>query len=440
MAAFIIAKKDEINSFGFEKTLVNNFDLFNNNLYPTVDARSMIPDYADDSGESGMDQYPHINDWLSEQDTIKKGDQVVARVNISDIFSCDKTDGGFDRVKDVYTENGVKYCEKNLRRKVDESGKETGFSTTHCGTLFAFGRVKGNKIIILKSQGNNRVLMKLLATRGNDAEMLVQITFHDPEAKESEMTQIEANNHYTDAEMRRGQNENDKFRAGFAAGDYKAKKAENFLRKIGFDFKNFFKDIGETEIDGVNVDDLPKLRALTGLTSGPGNGWFGHYGEDNLMKTARRVKKVMEITKEKEITSSAFASLTVLAKALEDNGFRSDDSKPLFCEEGMDKFVEAFFKMQNKKDQDPLFEETVSEKKNPVFGLRELNQTAFMKNYAFNAIKTFWPEVRRFYRNYYNTKQSFGSESAAGRYLLGEIGKDEWLTKQAKRILDGDQV
>lgn len=282
--------------------------------------------------------------------------------------------------------------------------------------------------------------MKLLATRGDDAEMLVQIIFHDPEADESEMMKIEANNHYTDAEMRRGQNENDKFRAGFAAGDYKAKEAENFLRKIGFDFKNFFKDIGETEIDGVNVDDLPKLRALTGLTSGPGNGWYGQYGQDNLMKTGRRVKKVMDITKEKEITSSAFASLTVLAKALEDHGLKSEDSKPLFDQKGMDKFVEDFFKMKNAKTENSLFEETVSEKKNPVFGLRELNQTAFMKNYAFNSIRTFWPEVRRFYRNYYETKQSFGSESAAGRYLIGEIGKDEWLIKQAKRILDGDQV
>ena len=437
---FTIAKKDEIHSFGFKKTLVNNFDLFHNNLYPTIDDRSLIPDYADDTAESGIENYPHINDWLSEQDTIEKGDQVVARVNISDIFSCDKTDGGFDRVKDVYTENGVKYCEKNLRRRVDESGKETGFSTTHCGTLFAFGRVKGNKVIILKSQGNNRVLMKLLATRGADAEMLVQITFHDPEADEGEMMQIEANNHYTDAEMRRGQNENDKFRAGFAAGDYKAKKAESFLRKIGFDYKNFFKDIGETEIDGVKVDDLPKLRALTGLTSGPGNGWFKYYDESNLIKTARRVKEVMKITKEKEITSSAFASLTILAKALEDHGLRSNDSPSFFDEEGMDEFVQAFFEMKNRRSTNSLFEETFSEKKNPIFGLRELNQTTFMKNYAFNAIKTFWPEVRTFYRNYYKKQQSFGSESAAGRYLLGEIGNDEWLKKLARRILDGDQV
>lgn len=437
--AFFIAKKDEIHSFGFEKKLVNNFDLFHNNLYPTTDDLSKIPDYADDSDDSGMEYYPHINDWLLERDTIKKGDQVVARVDISDIFSCDKTHGGFDRVKDVYTGLGVKYCEKHLKRKIDESGEETGFNTSHCGTLFAYGRVEGNKVVLLKSQGNNRVLMKLLATRGVDAEMLVQITFHDPEADEIDMMRIEANNHYTDAEMRRGQNENDKFRAGFAAGDYKSKNAERFLRKAGFEFKGFFKDMGETKIGETKVDDLPKLKALTGLTSGPGNGWFRQYGEDNLLKTGRRVKKIMKLTGEKEITSSAFASLTVFTKALEEYGLRSE-TKALFDEEGMDKFVEKFFEMQNRPSQDSYFEETVSEKRLPIFGLRELNQTAFMKNYAFNAIKTFWPFVRRFYCNYYDKQQSFGADSAAGKYLLSEIGNDEWLTRQAKKILDGDQV
>jgi hypothetical protein len=433
MTSFQLATKEEIKSFGFKQPLVNNFDLFHE-AFPTLESRLALPDWSDNSDWS---EYPHVDEVISNLTKVYSGKSITVRVPVSYIWSCDKTDGGFDRPRDVNLPSGIAACRKNLDRILDHSGTRAGFDMTSCGTLFAFARViDGNKIVILKSQGNNRVVMKLLANRGEDAEVLMQIVFHDPDiTDQKEWTKVEATNHYTDAEMRRGQNENDKFRAGYIAGDPKANTAATFLREVGFNYRNFWQDIGVKEIDGVSVDDLPSVNALTGLTSGEGNGWFRDYGRTNLINAFRVASKVMKITKEDTITSSAIAALAIFYKAMTEYG-NGKGSEPLFTVEEINEFVIEFFKYKNQKPENKLF---AVRKKLPIYGLCELTAASQLKNWAFSMAQVFWPMIRGYYQNIRDSRETFASSSDAGKYILSQC-KVPYLEKGLRRMLDGESA
>lgn len=412
----------------YETPIVNNYELFHENY--TADSLARLPDWNDDADYS---LYSDIRDVLrlsSPEDLA--GRSITVRVPIEMVYSSAADDAGFDRTVKVNTPDGLRECKKHLNREF--GGEKKGYSEDDAGVMVGYLRItEDGEAVILKTQGNNRIAMKLLANRGQSTYVLMYLKVHPVGASEQEMIRREAENHFTDAQERRGQNENDKLRAGIAAGDRCSTDAMNFLREAGMNYRNLWQQLGVDELDGVPVDDLVSLNALTGMTSGEGNGWFSTYGRSNILAAARILSKVcIEITGEREISSTSLASTALLVKSMTEYGFKTNET-PLFTKEEIDRFVYAFFKTMNKNDEEDIFS-SPKVSKTPKFGVCELKSKQ-AKNYAFIMVNVFWPKIRQFYAYKQNSTRSFGAGTRAGEYILSQC-TDRFLSKEVRRILD----
>jgi hypothetical protein len=412
--------------------LVNNFELFHQ-LYDTNQLLS-LPEWPDDTDYSN---FPHIDDLLAtlSVDDIKEGQMHSVRVPVDRIYSSDQRDGGLDRARAVNSENGIKVCKDHLNE--DFRGQMKGYRQSDAGSMFGFLRFTSpNDIIVLKTQGNNRLMMKLLANRGQNSEVLMNVVFHNPNASEDDMLAAEGANHYTDAEDRRKQNENDKFCAGIVAGRQDSLDALNFLREAGLNYRDIWQNRGIPEVGGVSVDKLISIGSLTGLTSGDGNGWFRKYGRSNLLAAANILSRVCkEITKETEFSSTALGVTALLYKSMTEYGYTTNNVNPLFTRDQIDTFVFEFFRMKNKPTDVDIFASPTS-KKIPIYGVAELKASQ-VKNFAFIMGSVFWPWIRMYYTNIKGNTNSFGSTSGAAEYILKECN-DRFLNKEMRKILDGD--
>lgn len=413
----------------YQTPLVNNFELFHEQF--TKDSLARLPEWNDDANYSF---FPDIRDILRDLSPEEvAGKTFMARVPIEMIWSSAAEDGGLDRTRRVNCPSGLKKCKEHLNRQY--GGEKKGYREADAGVMVGFLRItEDGKVVILKTQGNNRVAMKLLANRGKSTEVLMYVVGHSIDASEEEMLRLEAENHFTDAQERRGQNENDKLRAGITAGDQCSTDAMNFLREAGMNYRNLWQEIGQDELDGVPVDDLVSLNALTGMTSGEGNGWFSIYGRSNILAAARILSKVcIEITGEKEVSSTSLAATALLYKSMTEYGFKTNEV-PLFTKEEINKFVYAFFKSENKKDDEEDIFSSPKQSKTPKYGVCEL-KSAQAKNYAFIMVNVFWPKIRQFYAYKQNSVRSFGAGTRAGEYILSQC-TDRFLSKDIRRILD----
>lgn len=380
--------------------LVNNYEEFHKNFNTEEIGKLYNPEWSDNRDYDG---YPHIDDVKLEP-----GKSIICRVPVSMIWSFPEENGGYDRTFDTFKESGMKICVSHLNRVVN--GKVKGFSQKDAEVLSGYARPAENgKWVIVKDKGNHRVNMVLLVEKGADSYVLMNIECHNPNDTESEMTQKEAEAHYTDAQERKNQNEKDKFMSGLRAGDDKQKYAFNFLESVGFDYRDVMAKSGRKS-PGKSVD------SLTGLTSGMGNGFFKQFGEDNVRYAFKTMSEVMDVTGETVAGSTAYAIFALMFNVFTEYG-KDVGSKPLFTKDELKDFFVKFFEEKNKSTNAPW---DIDETKIPKFGLSELRQSG-VKNYAYIAAKIFWESglgIRNYYKYVNNTKTSFGADSAAGKEFI----------------------
>lgn len=400
--------------------LVNNFELFHKE-HSAIQLQKLT-DWKDNSNYSN---YVHIDSFFADLNArIEKGENVGAVlerqhtlvVPISYIFSSDGTNGGYDRPVYANTK-GVAQSKDNLNGKTLE-GEPKGYVSEDAMVLSAWLRKdqKLNDFQVVKNMGNNRIVMKLLANKGVDTNVLVYIRFHSLDNTKEECIQIEAAGHSTDAGERSGQNESQKFCSALRGKKDHAIECYNFLCGNEISYSDMMPD----------NEDWLELTSLQGLKHGISNGYFKKYGETttgistkNVECALGTIKEVVKITKETSIGSSPVESLTQMYHCFTDYG-KGKDSTPLFTEIQLHDFFIAFFKTKNPEGNESLFGD------NPTFKLKDLSQTGAIKSITYINAMIFWPLITKYWKTTiaprtlknHNGKQSFGRDSAAVQKFL----------------------
>ena len=123
-------------------------------------------------------------------------------------------------------EKGDSQCRTNLNEE-NQDGEPKGYRMSDAQTLSAMLRphptILGTYILV-KFIGNNRVWMKLLANKGKDSLVKMEVTFHEEGLTQKDYITIEAESHSTDAGNRSSQNELQKF-----ASNYRSEEKMQFI-------------------------------------------------------------------------------------------------------------------------------------------------------------------------------------------------------------------
>jgi len=404
--------------------LVKNMNLFHEKYDPTDLAN--LPTWID---HSDYDNYPHINYLLStltEDDIAPKTKKSwIALCPISYIRSSDESKGGYDRP--IWTStHGDSKCRESLNVKT-EDGNLKGFNPEDAGTLTVYLRPcgsdsDGNRLYqLVKCIGNNRVWMKLLANRGKDSEVKVEIFFHT-EGEYSDWLKKESDVHSTDATARSGQNEKQKFISSYRAGRPDAVYCFDFLRRMKLEYGSIM-DL-EGHID--NPKDWLTITSLQGIKEGDGNGYFNKYTEECVIEAVKITKQIAsEITKETTVGSGTIKCFSQLYRIFTLYGLEKDskEKEPIFTKKELSDFFIAFYEYKNPKSSNAFGSSA-------TFELKNLSVSGGVKDTTYINVMTFWPEIVGYYKNINNKTNgfSFGSpaiiqllDNCNDRFLLGPI-------------------
>ena len=383
--------------------LVCNFDLFNNSI--SAEELLKLPSWKDDSNYSN---YEHIDDFLKRDFTDKEMELAwPVRVPISYIWSSEKSKGGYDRPYDA-TNKGRHIQKQNLNTP-NGGGNPKGYVSSDASFLSGILRPDNDgKWQIVKYIGNNRIGMKLLANRGENSEMLMELRFHKEGLSQSEYITIESERHTTDAGDRSGQNEVQKFFSSYRAQRRHAVHTFNFMKECKLNYHSLM------QIEGVHgADDFLSLSSLSGIKDGPGNGFFKRFGETNVKlayKTARDIAS--DITKEEVIIQSPIEVFAMMYKCFTEYGKKENSPDGLFSAEELDKFFKLFYARQNRQEDDGLDGNRSS------FKLNDLTADGSLKCMVYLSANTFWPEIKNYWCHLRDTKLSFGADCEAMRQFM----------------------
>jgi hypothetical protein len=423
--------------------LVNNFKLFHE--YHTPKQLEGLPDWKDDSNYSN---HMHIDSFLDDLNESMENDenvkdilerQHILVVPISYIFSSEGKNGGYDRPIFANT-RGKEQSLKNLNLKKEDNSLK-GYVSTDAMVLSAFLRYdeKENRWQLVKDKGNNRLVMKLLANRGEDTDVLVHVKFHNIDNSMKECIRVEAESHSTDAGERSGQNERQKFCSAYKAGRKDAVECHEFLRYMNIFYGDM--DAGEGELE---------ITSLQGLKHGMSNGYFqkygktesGELGKENVEWALKTIKAVAKITGEKSFGSSPLESFTQMYHCFCSYGKTAKSEMPIFYKKELYDFFIEFFKERNK-----VVSSSVFGNKPNAFKLQELSQTGAMKSITYISARTFWPLITDYWqttiaiqpnRVRHNGKQSFGVNSFAVQKFLDHC-KDPLVKSHIKKAVEGEK-
>ncbi len=412
----LLTSKQEVqNAFG---DLVNNYSLFHEKYSSTDFLNSkLFPTWEDDSNYSNVQ---HIDDFLKTVTEKDFGLTHTLAVPISYAFSSEETKGGCDRpywVKD----KGDSQCRTNLNEE-NQEGNPKGYRMSDAQTLSAMLRphptILGTYILV-KFIGNNRVWMKLLANKGKDSLVKMEVTFHEEGLTQKDYIAIEAESHSTDAGNRSSQNESQKFASNYRAGRKDAVHLFKFLKKHQINFGTIMQQEGE-----VGSKNWLTISSIQGIKEGEGNGFFGKYGEQNVDFAISTIKEIAKTTKEKSFGNTPVQALAMMFYCYTQHGLY-ETHNGLFTKPVFKKFLVEFFKEKNKKS-DSWMDDSQS------LLLSEINQTGGVKNIAYINTTIFWPAIVSYYKHINKNKNGFSVDAHCNRVLL-KFCKDRFLAKEARR-------
>jgi hypothetical protein len=410
--------------------LVNNFQLFHKEHKSAQ--LEKLPNWEDNSNYShymDIDSFfADLNARIENKENVKdilEGQHTLA-IPISYIFSSDGTGIGYDRPIYANTK-GVRQCIDNLN--VKKNGEAKGYVSEDAMVLSAWLRwdSKSNAWQVVKNMGNNRIVMKLLANRGVDTEVLVYIRFHNQDNTQDKCIQIEAESHSTDAGNRSSQRENQKFCSELRGKKEHAIECYKFLCDNEISYGDMMPD----------NEDWLEITSLQGLKDGTSNGYFKKYGKDNIEAALKTIKEIAKITKEKYIGSSPLESIAQMyycytCYGKKPNSHKSGKGKTLFSKEQLHNFFIAFFKAKNKTDGHDEFGIGTDK-----FQLNDLNQSGAMKSITYINAMTFWPLITGYWKTTIsNGRHSFGSDSFAVQKFLS-FCKDPLIKGHIVRQVSG---
>ena len=407
--------------------LVNNLEIFRENF--SDEDILELTDWNDDTEYSNLESIDELIERLD-------GDYdptytYTVRVPIDYIYSSAKERGGYDRTIDVNTKQSyVNTCKGHLNEKVN--GETKGFRQDDALTMHgmirqtvitdfdtgAAGEVK-KLLVVTKDQGNNRVLMKLLANKGKVTDVRMDVRFHS--AQESDYISVESEIHTTDAGNRNGQNEEQKFHSGYRSGRKEFVECYNFLYKYNLNYN------GIMQIEGVeNADERLSLSNIMGFNAGEGNGIFKKYGQLNVVHAIDTIQALVKITGENTIPITPIWCLALMYKTLTDCPMSDRDKSPVFTKDQLHEFFIRFWKNKN---HDAGFGGS------SYFGVNQLTQTGGIKNYAYIVARMFWEDgnLIRWYKSQRKRSKGFSADCAPMKYLLEQT--DEFMKKEVNKLV-----
>ena len=388
--------------------LVNNFELFHNNI--TTKELAELPNWKDTSDYS---HFPHIDDFLEDvsEDDMEKSH--IVRCPIKYIFSSEESLGGFDRPIWANTKGDPK-CRSNLNI-LNGNGKAKGYVEADAGILAGYLRPYNGEWNLVKYIGNNRVRMKLLANRGENTEVLIEIRFHTNGLSLSEYIQLESERHTTDAGDRSGQNEVQKFTSAFRSKRSDAVECFDFLINNKLDFNGIMK------LEGIDTTDFLEITSLGGIKDGRSNGYFRRFGEINVQSAVGTIHRLAHITNEKNFGSSQLIAFSMMFKCFTEYGKKHNSTTMMFTREELQNFFVEFYTEMNSSQ--------AAWKKKKTLLLSDLNASGTLKDMAYMNVMTFWPAIVEYWMHIREAEIGFRQDCYAITQLL-KFSNNEYLRKE----------
>jgi len=351
--------------------LIKNYDEFTE-FYTEQNLLKLQGIWDDNSNNSN---YRTIEDLLENLDDADLSKSHIVTVDIKDIFSSEASLGGFDRpLWSIKNRSAIDQQHENLNL-------HGGYCEDAAGVLSAKLRPHPTMegcFQLVKYLGNNRLLMKLLANNGESTRVPMMVSFHKFGLTQKDYISIESSLHATDAGNRSGQNENQKFISGLRAERPNEKYTFEFLRKNKFNYNGIMQQEG---VKG--SENWIYISSLQGIKTGPGNGNFGVYGEENMSKAMRTVTRIAkEITGEQVVGATPIMAFANMYSIYTQCG-KSQNSQPLFTDQGLEDFFIALFLEENSTN-------TFGKK---VLKINDLSMTGSVKDIAYICGNAFWPQI-----------------------------------------------
>ena len=400
--------------------LLSNLKEFHHNqITPTelIDLQSR-KSWTDNSDYSN---YPTLREVVwSYNPEVDFNKSFVCRVPMNCVFTSDKSIGGYDRCSEI----NIQQCISNMDSINPMTGEPSGFDDFKSDTLNAHIRYIDGKLVVVKNKGNHRMFMKLLANYGEESDVLMKVRFHKEGLSNEDYISLEAEPQLADAKDRTGQNENQKFYAGYRAGRQEYIECFNFLKEHELEYKKIM------QLEKVKGSKKwVSISNLTGL-KGDNNGYFSKIKDYNVKASIGVCKEICEITKEVQIPNSAMEGIAWMFNAITDktvfkdqkeNGKIKNDTNPPYTRKQLRDFLIKVFTFRNNGSG---------------FGwagkltLRNLAKKGGMKDVNMICIKAFWPSLV----SYHKEQKLSGSMGYRNRYverycnLVEQWYKDEALS------------
>lgn len=405
------------------KDLINNFDNFHEEYTPELLAK--LDSWPNDSD---YEYLPTIEELLETITPEQMSQTHTVRMKASQILSSEESLGGYDRPRWMAS-TGDKQCKDNLSI-INGTGDMKGFRQKDALSIQVILRPENGsfKIVVpVKWMGNGRVHMFLLTTRGIDGWVKTDVTFHKPNLTYKEMLAVEADLHSTDAGLRSGQNEKQKFISNFKAGKKFELYTFNYLKEVKLEYgKDKINDKGVLETYGIEgAGKYLTITSLKGIKEGHGNGFFKKYGEDNTTRSIECVKKLAKITKEVSVNSTPVECLALMFHIFTKYGKEEGHSGFYTAPELQDYFIRF---VTARTTGDNMLGDSAD------FKLADMASTASMKNIVFICVQTFWPTIRSYHANLRRNSNKFGVDSYAVKQLLS-FTNDKFLMDYIRTML-----
>jgi len=405
------------------KDLINNFDNFHEEYTPELLAK--LDSWPNDSD---YEYLPTIEELLETITPEQMSQTHTVRMKASQILSSEESLGGYDRPRWMAS-TGDKQCKDNLSI-INGTGDMKGFRQKDALSIQVILRPENGsfKIVVpVKWMGNGRVHMFLLTTRGIDGWVKADVTFHKPNLTYKEMLAVEADLHSTDAGLRSGQNEKQKFISNFKAGKKFELYTFNYLKEVKLEYgKDRINDKGVLETYGIEgAGKYLTITSLKGIKEGHGNGFFKKYGEDNTTRSIECVKKLAKITKEVSVNSTPVECLALMFHIFTKYGKEEGHSGFYTAPELQDYFIRF---VTARTTGDNMLGDSAD------FKLADMASTASMKNIVFICVQTFWPTIRSYHQNLRRNSNKFGVDSYAVKQLLN-FTNDKFLMDYIRTML-----
>lgn len=403
--------------------LVHNYSLFHEK-YSSADFLNpkLFPDWGDDSDYSNV---PHIDDFLENATEKDFGLSHTLAVPISYIFSSEESLGGCDRPYWV-RDKGEAQCRENLNEKTLD-GISKGYRMSDAQTLSGYLRpvfVTGGvrRWILVKFIGNNRVWKKLLANKGKDSLVKMEVYFHDDGLSPKDYIAIEAESHTTDAGNRSSQNEAQKFASNFRAGRSESVFLFDFLKDNQINFGTVMQQEGV-----IGSEEWLTIKSIQGIKAGQGNGFFNKYGYTNMVWSLDTIKEIAKITGEETFGNTPMEAFAMMFYTHTDFGLTRNSKTKCFTKPDLKQFFIDLFRLKNQKTNSWM---------DSCQGLKleDISQSGSMKNVAYINSKLFWPDIQSYYRHINQSKNAFSIDSECNKQFL-KFCTDPLLAKEIKRQL-----